>query len=172
VKHRLFNTLSVLSSVLFVATAILWVRSYWQSDFIQVLTAPTCFIFGTIRGEVGVAVALHEPVDKVSSPKFLWETGRPYSLRELADEMTVTQAGGFAILHQPLLLTSLWGIALPCWFVMGITALPAISLVCKRSRNAFRKRRNICLKCGYDLRATPNRCPECGAIPTGSKVTT
>lgn len=55
-------------------------------------------------------------------------------------------------------------IAVPLWFVFVITAvLPAVSIT--RGVRRWRRSRvpGLCSACGYDLRASPERCPECGA---------
>jgi hypothetical protein len=55
----------------------------------------------------------------------------------------------------------------PYWFLAALTgwSLVPVSLSLRRR---LRKRAGCCPGCGYDLRATPDRCPECGHTPAGA----
>jgi hypothetical protein len=60
--------------------------------------------------------------------------------------------------------------AIPWWFlVLLFGASPARALI-RRYRARRMPRPGHCEYCGYDLRATPGRCPECGALPSQSET--
>jgi hypothetical protein len=57
-------------------------------------------------------------------------------------------------------------IAIPWWFLLLLFAASPVEQVGRwlwsNRRSERRRRAGSCLHCGYDLRATPDRCPECG----------
>jgi hypothetical protein len=64
-----------------------------------------------------------------------------------------------------------WGgratlVQIPFWAAIALTSvLPAAWLLRQHRHHARRRHRadhGLCLTCGYDLRHTPDRCPECG----------
>ncbi len=57
------------------------------------------------------------------------------------------------------------GIIFPAWLaVLALAWLPALRLLTYfRRRQKQREVQDFCRICGYDLRATPDRCPECGS---------
>jgi hypothetical protein len=64
-----------------------------------------------------------------------------------------------------------WGrfanFGLRLWPLPYLAALIPLARLVSAARSARdrRDRPGLCRRCGYDLRATPKRCPECGATP-------
>jgi hypothetical protein len=53
-------------------------------------------------------------------------------------------------------------ISLPYWSLALPTAGAPIARAAAIARRRRRIKAGLCAQCGYDLRATPDRCPECG----------
>ena len=56
--------------------------------------------------------------------------------------------------------------SVPLWApVLAGAALPVVRLWRRRRGERLRRVANrLCFRCGYDLRASPERCPECGSM--------
>ena len=61
-----------------------------------------------------------------------------------------------------------WGLRLPYWLIVPATGIPPLLYLRRvmKLRRRLRLRRGLCGACGYDLRASTGRCPECGEAIT------
>jgi len=201
VLRWVFNVATVVSALLFVATCVLWVRSYWVSDKLhwsrfydgQPYDGKIGWVdVWAVRGRVGVYLntncaflddwprRLRHEVESLDFAEAI-EVGGPEP-SGLFGGGSGLFGGRPGLYHVYLDRAGLayWrsdrdaahqghhGIA-PVWFLAALTGvgpLVALSSVARRWRRG-RKRPGLCTACGYDLRATPDRCPECGAVPPG-----
>jgi hypothetical protein len=90
---------------------------------------------------------------------------------DAADKQLKPRPGSIA-LHdwlQPVWSGRERSLTIPHWaLTVAFAALPARGLLSFR-RRLQRRRAGLCRACGYDLRATPDRCPECGTVPEAAK---
>jgi hypothetical protein len=180
------------SLLLCVGAMGLWGRSFFENGEIVVvwwpqsaLDGPNILRVGTYRGGLGlatssqpkgVAVNLDLQVESLFEPRghcfgfgtYVRYRAIPMGLTLGVDVDKVASKIGLAIGHgvSPCGIYER-GVLVPGWFATTLSGvLPAIWVV-KWRRRRPRWGSGLCKGCGYDLRATPLRCPECGRVVEG-----
>jgi hypothetical protein len=179
-KRRLFAILSVLSLLVCGMTAGEWVRSHFTADAVgyggQWTGAEISFVKGRLHFWQW---ASDNPamIPRFLPPGLSYTATSPTSARAYRlPGGTITASFYFAgtnCLHHrlttPPFSNTIWYVHIPCWQVaLGTALLPSIWLgAWYRARRA--RQPGLCSTCGYDLRASKDRCPECGTpIPVQS----
>lgn len=184
-KRALLNLVTALSLLLCVAAAGLWVRSYFWCDGVRCDVG----VGGATPGQRalsattnrGTAYLVRYDLRHTGAVPPSWtspESGRPQFGLHSTAAYNVGEVGplgfGYADGSREEGLINPAGVrrierwrtlTFPLWAVAVVTALaPAASAVRYRRRRRERVRREsgLCPACGYDMRATPGRCPECG----------
>jgi hypothetical protein len=177
---------TVLSAVLFVAVVALWVRSYRVGE---VVTHDVQYRRLVVRSSMGQCSFQREtPAGATfeagyAGPGPGWTHyggGRWDGLRRRAASFRSTPGMacygpvlGFGLFVRPAAtgvagddVSGVVEVFVPHWFLAAAASgMPlAWSLRYPRRRRARRAAAGLCPTCGYDLRATPDRCPECGTI--------
>jgi hypothetical protein len=173
----MFTIISALSLLLCGAACGLWVRSYWLSDRLSWHTNRGWRTAYSAEGYVAVSLYFGDLSGR--SPDFYGpryergDIGWPgnYLLDldpDIGDTRITRKWGGFAwyAIRKPGGGIRFAQAVVPCWCIAAATAVLPLAWTTSwwwsRIRVRRRNRLGLCPACGYDLRASKHRCPECG----------
>ena len=174
--RRLFGVIQIVSIVVALLFIGLWIRSHLTDDLVsfssgngwyhEYVTIPGQLRVTRVSGWVG-----REPVRWIHGPMpAMWPVFgqqavyRSWTILGIGFDggtrMIPGQAGPVTVSYQIVAMP----FALPALVFGVIGLLPWMRLRRRRLLAQDRIKRGLCPACGYDLRATEERCPECGAV--------
>ena len=174
-RRRALNFLAGLSLLLWLVVVTLWGRGYRAKDDLS-WTSPArqrVLAIDSSRGQIAlVVIRVQSGVGQFGAAGWQFEVQQPTNMHDIGSRVDFDWQGfGFFVKVFRSLLNGATGpwvirwftIAVPDWFLaIAFAVLPIVWL---RRLQMQRSRIGRCEKCGYDLRATPERCPECGTVP-------
>jgi hypothetical protein len=156
---------TIAAAVLLLSSALLWARSYWTLDMVTYDSGWAEVHLTTGHGRLrtlfqtpGFGYGLSRQSTDFSALPF--EVGMGDNFQYAREEYQfATPAGGLVTITSRELTLPFWSIAISLLFLglLGMTWA-------QRARRSARRAAGLCIHCGYDLRATPDRCPECGRL--------
>ncbi len=183
--------LSALSALLCLGMLDLWVRSYHGSEMFVYIhplepaseRLATDFQAFSCEGSVDIHVYYMTSLSDSDHVRDVYRDGGFTYERDFPDFAFSPDWGlspeyvyGFMYLRAdaPYGLPRVqWHFAFPHWagvVVFGLLPMICLARVVRnlRRRRVWKKAGHLCMSCGYDLRASPGRCPECGTMPAAA----
>jgi predicted RNA-binding Zn-ribbon protein involved in translation (DUF1610 family) len=164
------RVLAAVSLLLAVGIGVLWVRSFWQEDwtsysFSRGITSAVGYSAASVDGTITVqkwdsdgghlAGGWEIRSQPQARPVLLWSRAT-FGRWDYYESWTDYSAGRSR--HDRV-------VRFPHWLAEILALSLSLPWLISRRRRSKARRlaaTNKCPACGYDLRATPDRCPECG----------
>jgi hypothetical protein len=170
-KQRRFPILLVGFGLLALVFTALAIRGLYTEDWFHVTLHRNYLAVMSVRGCVFIVYEHAADSDEWDVNTSGWQKEPPGTLH--MDDQLWPDAGrscrvlglGFGYGTEDYHLRPLAFARLPAWFTLGAT-YSGVLLCWLRHRRRRRYPAGHCTKCGYDLRASRDRCPECGTPVT------
>jgi hypothetical protein len=140
-------------------TLLAWGRSHWAEDGFGVTHGRSGFGISYSQGKVRLGYWTLTGTETTLETRIRWWS------KEVSESIDSGTVAGFgfrdsSLLYKTQLLRQ--ELYIPVWFIVVLVSIP-LAIEFRSSLKRRRRRiKGLCATCGYDLRSSKDRCPECG----------
>lgn len=161
--RRICNAAAVISLALCLVAIIAWARSSSRTDCLSLSASDQSGV--RIQAACGLLYLSNLGCNPYGGHRF-WSDdinlGGDEAFRDDLAIYSLPPSVSFAgFRYANLRPVPIWFAGVPLWWLAAITAAPLVLVLVGRRLTVRSRRAGCCAFCGYDLRASTDRCPEC-----------